>query len=46
MTKTLIPVTGSPDKNETGKTYDEVRDDTFRTKYIKEHIKAIKTARE
>lgn len=37
---------GSSDKNETGKTYEQVRDDKYRVKYIKEHIKALKQARE
>ncbi|PWA55649.1 furcatin hydrolase [Artemisia annua] len=42
----IVTENGSPDPNETGKTYEEVRDDTFRIKYIKEHIKAIKNARD
>ncbi|GJS17523.1 beta-glucosidase 24-like protein [Tanacetum coccineum] len=42
----MVTENGSPYQNETGKTYEDVRDDTFRAKYIKEHIKAIKIARD
>ncbi|KAI3829219.1 hypothetical protein L1987_03336 [Smallanthus sonchifolius] len=36
---------GSPDKNDPGKTYEEARDDTYRLNYIKHHLEAIKLAR-
>lgn len=40
----IITENGSPDMNETGKTYEEVRDDTYRMEYIKKHLIAIRTA--
>ncbi|CAI9265312.1 unnamed protein product [Lactuca saligna] len=42
----IITENGSSDKNETGKTYEQVRDDEYRIKYVKEHLKAIRLARE
>ncbi|CAH1412062.1 unnamed protein product [Lactuca virosa] len=42
----IITENGSSDKNETGKTYEQVRDDEYRIKYIKEHLKAIRLARQ
>ncbi|XP_023746748.1 raucaffricine-O-beta-D-glucosidase [Lactuca sativa] len=42
----IITENGSSDKNEAGKTYDQVRDDEYRIKYIKEHLKALRLARE
>ncbi|KVH91153.1 Glycoside hydrolase, catalytic domain-containing protein [Cynara cardunculus var. scolymus] len=35
---------GSPDMNDTAKTYQEVRDDTYRMEYIRKHLIAIRTA--
>ncbi|KVH91147.1 hypothetical protein Ccrd_006850 [Cynara cardunculus var. scolymus] len=40
----IITENGSPDMNERGKTYEEVRDDTYRMEYIKKHLIAIRTA--
>ncbi|XP_076890553.1 raucaffricine-O-beta-D-glucosidase-like [Bidens hawaiensis] len=42
----IITENGSSDKNETGKTFEQVREDTFRVNYIKDHLKAIKNARD
>ncbi|KAK1418709.1 hypothetical protein QVD17_27855 [Tagetes erecta] len=41
----IITENGSPDKNDPEKKFEEVRNDTFRIKFIKEHLKAIKLAR-
>ncbi|MFI3552915.1 family 1 glycosylhydrolase, partial [Klebsiella pneumoniae] len=41
----VITENGAPEKNDSGKTYEQVRDDAYRLKYIKLHIKAIKEAR-
>nr|GEX72601.1 ribonuclease H-like domain-containing protein [Tanacetum cinerariifolium] len=40
----VITENGSPDKNETDKTYKQVQDDNYRIKYIKKHLEAIRTA--
>ncbi|PWA79244.1 glycoside hydrolase family 1 [Artemisia annua] len=40
----VITENGSPDKNDTKKTYEQVRDDNYRIKYIKKHLEAIRTA--
>ncbi|KAJ9556525.1 hypothetical protein OSB04_011139 [Centaurea solstitialis] len=40
----IITENGSPDMNDPGKTYREVRDDTYRMDYIKKHLIAIRTA--
>ncbi|XP_024996529.1 beta-glucosidase 24-like [Cynara cardunculus var. scolymus] len=45
VTKPLIVTeNGSPDMNDTAKTYQEVRDDTYRMEYIRKHLIAIRTA--
>ncbi|KAM0009731.1 putative beta-glucosidase [Helianthus debilis subsp. tardiflorus] len=38
----VITENGAPDKNDDGKTYEEVRNDEFRLKYIKWHLEAIR----
>ncbi|KAI7731780.1 hypothetical protein M8C21_009175, partial [Ambrosia artemisiifolia] len=38
----VITENGAPDKNDDKKTYEEVRDDAFRLKYIKWHLEAIR----
>ncbi|KAJ9545380.1 hypothetical protein OSB04_025087 [Centaurea solstitialis] len=40
----IITENGSPDMNNPGKTYREVRDDRYRMDYIKKHLIAIRTA--
>ncbi|KAJ9556443.1 hypothetical protein OSB04_011057 [Centaurea solstitialis] len=40
----IITKNGSPDMNNPGKTYQEVRDDKYRTEYIKKHLIAIRIA--
>ncbi|XP_024996270.1 beta-glucosidase 24-like [Cynara cardunculus var. scolymus] len=40
----IITENGSPEMLDTGKTYQEVRDDTYRMEYIKKHLIAIRTA--
>ncbi|KAI3693347.1 hypothetical protein L6452_33182 [Arctium lappa] len=40
----IITENGSPDMNDTSKTYQQVRDDTYRMEYIKKHLIAIRTA--
>ncbi|GJS63731.1 beta-glucosidase 24-like protein [Tanacetum coccineum] len=40
----VITENGSPDMNDTSKTYEQVRDDNYRIKYIKNHLEAIRTA--
>ncbi|KAL4567102.1 hypothetical protein LXL04_022676 [Taraxacum kok-saghyz] len=42
----IITENGSSDRNESGKTYEQVRDDVYRINYIKEHLKAISLARQ
>ncbi|XP_071688706.1 LOW QUALITY PROTEIN: strictosidine-O-beta-D-glucosidase-like [Rutidosis leptorrhynchoides] len=45
-TEIFITENGSSDENDAGKTYEQVRNDTYRMNYIKEHLKAIRNARE
>ncbi|KVH91148.1 Glycoside hydrolase, catalytic domain-containing protein, partial [Cynara cardunculus var. scolymus] len=40
----IITENGSPEMNDTGKTYQEVWDDTYRLEYIQKHLTAIRTA--
>ncbi|KAJ9556292.1 hypothetical protein OSB04_010906 [Centaurea solstitialis] len=40
----IITENGSPDKNDFGKTYEQVRDDAYRMEYIEKHLIAIRTA--
>nr|QJC45107.1 beta glucosidase 18 [Stevia rebaudiana] len=42
----IITENGCSEKNETGKTYEQVREDKYRINYIKEHLKALKNARD
>ncbi|KAK9068287.1 hypothetical protein SSX86_012398 [Deinandra increscens subsp. villosa] len=41
----IITENGSPDKNEPGKTFEQVSNDAYRINFIKHHLKAIKIAR-